>query len=125
MCSVTTHGIYFTQNGILNFEQLDNLVLKNTLGIAFPLLYGIEGAAEFVYDINTGAVEGTEKVDQTYRLRLGIPGGHRRTRDNSPRLRGCRARPQSRARLRTAAARLSSSGSVSSSDRQASVMLWP
>jgi putative salt-induced outer membrane protein YdiY len=63
--------IYYIQNGILNFEELENLVLQNTLGIAFPLLYGIEGAAEFVYDINTGAVEGTEKIDQTYRLRLG------------------------------------------------------
>jgi hypothetical protein len=63
--------LYFDHKGILNLDQLDNLVLKNTLGLAFPLLYGVEAAAEVVWDINTGAVAGTEKLDETYRVRLG------------------------------------------------------
>jgi hypothetical protein len=46
-------------------------VLNNTLGVAFPLIYGLEGAAEVVWNINTGAVEGTEEIDETYRLRIG------------------------------------------------------
>jgi hypothetical protein len=63
--------LYFDHKGILNLDQLDNLVLKNTFGLAFPLLYGVEAAAEVVWDINTGAVAGTEKLDETYRVRLG------------------------------------------------------
>lgn len=63
--------LYFDHSGIWNLDETDNIVLKNTLGIAFPLLGGIEGAAEVVWDINTGAVDGTEEVDETYRLRLG------------------------------------------------------
>jgi hypothetical protein len=63
--------LYFDHKGILNLDEIDNLVLKNTFGLAFPLLYGVEAAAEVVLDINTGAVAGTEKLDETYRVRLG------------------------------------------------------
>jgi putative salt-induced outer membrane protein YdiY len=63
--------LYYTQKGILNLDELENLVLNNTLGVAFPLIYGLEGAAEVVWNINTGAVEGTEEIDETYRLRIG------------------------------------------------------
>ena len=63
--------LYLDHKGIWNLDEAENIVLNTTLGIAFPLLKGIEGAAEVVWDINTGAVEGTEEVDETYRLRLG------------------------------------------------------
>jgi len=63
--------LYYTQKGILNLEQLDNVVLNNTFGLSFPLFMNIEGAAEIVLDLNTGAVSGTEKLDETYRFRVG------------------------------------------------------
>ncbi len=63
--------IYLDHKGILNLEEASNVVLNTTVGIAFPLFRGIEGAAEVTWDLNTGAVEGTEELDETYRLRLG------------------------------------------------------
>ncbi|WP_439105659.1 DUF481 domain-containing protein [Congregibacter sp.] len=63
--------LYVDHKGIWNLDEASNIVLNTTLGLAFPLLYGIEASAEFVYDVNTGAVDGTEEVDQTYRLRIG------------------------------------------------------
>ena len=63
--------IYYRQQGLWNLDESDNLVLNNTLGMAFPLFGGFEGAAEVVMDYNSGAVAGTEEIDQTYRFRLG------------------------------------------------------
>lgn len=63
--------LYLDHQGIWNLDELENLVLNTTLGIAFPFIGGIEGAAEVVWELNTGAVEGTEKLDETYRFRLG------------------------------------------------------
>ncbi len=63
--------IYLDHKGIWNLDEPENVVLNTTVGIAFPLLKRIEGAAEVTWDLNTGAVEGTEELDETYRLRLG------------------------------------------------------
>ena len=63
--------LYLDHSGIWNLDEAENVVINTTLGIAFPLLKGIEGAAEITWDLNTGAVEGTEELDETYRLRLG------------------------------------------------------
>ena len=63
--------LYVNHRGVLNLDELQNVVFNTTVGVAIPLLYGIEGAAEITWDVNTGAVEGTEKVDETYSLRLG------------------------------------------------------
>lgn len=63
--------LYFDQKGILNLDDPDNVVLTNTLGLAFPLFRGLEGAAEVVWDLNTGAPADTEKLDETYRFRIG------------------------------------------------------
>lgn len=63
--------IYYRQKGIWNLDETENVVLQNTLGIAFPLWGGFDGAAEVLLDYNSGAVPGTEELDQTYRFRLG------------------------------------------------------
>lgn len=63
--------LYLNHNGIWNLDEAENVVLNTTFGVAFPLFGGIEGAAEIMWNINTGAVEGTEEVDEAYRLRLG------------------------------------------------------
>lgn len=63
--------MYLTHRGVWNLDEVENLVLNTTIGVALPLFYNIEGAAEVTWDLNTGAVEGTEELDQTYRFRLG------------------------------------------------------
>ena len=63
--------MYLTHRGVWNLDEAENIVLNTTVGVAIPIFYGIEGAAEVAWDLNTGAVEGTEELDQTYRFRLG------------------------------------------------------
>lgn len=63
--------LYLDHSGIWNLDESENVVLNTTLGLAFPLLYGLEAAAEVTWDLNTGAAEGTEELDETYRLRIG------------------------------------------------------
>ncbi|MEE4110132.1 MAG: DUF481 domain-containing protein [Halieaceae bacterium] len=63
--------MYLDHRGVLNLDEAENIVFNTTIGIAVPLFYNIEGAAEVTWDVNTGAVEGTEELDETYRLRIG------------------------------------------------------
>ena len=63
--------LYLNHRGVLNLDDAKNIVFNTTVGLAVPLFYNIEGAAEVTWDVNTGAVAGTEEVDETYRLRIG------------------------------------------------------
>jgi putative salt-induced outer membrane protein YdiY len=63
--------LYFDHRGILNLEDTSNYILNTTFGLAFPLLWRFEAAAEVVLDYDSGAVEGVDKLDQTYRFRVG------------------------------------------------------
>jgi len=63
--------LYLDHRGVLNLDEPENIVFNTTVGLAVPLFYNIEGAAEVTWDVNTGAVDGTEELDETYRLRIG------------------------------------------------------
>lgn len=63
--------LYVDHKGVKNLDDRNNLILNTTLGLAFPLLGQIEGATEVVLNYNSGAVAGTEDLDQTYRFRVG------------------------------------------------------
>ncbi|WP_439107143.1 DUF481 domain-containing protein [Congregibacter sp.] len=63
--------LYVDHKGVKNLADRNNLILNTTVGLAFPLLGQIQGATEVVLDYNSGAVAGTEELDQTYRFRLG------------------------------------------------------
>lgn len=63
--------LYLDHTGVKNLAEQDNLILNTTFGLAFPLLGHIQGATEIVLDYNSGAVAGTEELDQTYRFRVG------------------------------------------------------
>jgi hypothetical protein len=63
--------LYLDHRGVLNLDEPENIVFNTTVGLALPLFYNIEGAAEVTWDVNTGAVAGTEELDETYRLRIG------------------------------------------------------
>jgi hypothetical protein len=63
--------LYIEQSGIWNLENTDDVVLNTTFGLSFPLLGNLETAAEILLEYDTGAVEGVEELDQTYRFRIG------------------------------------------------------
>jgi hypothetical protein len=55
-------------NGVKN---TDDVVLNTTFGLSFPLLGNLETSAEILLEYDTGAVEGVEELDQTYKFRIG------------------------------------------------------
>jgi len=63
--------LYVDHRGVKNLDERNALILNTTLGLGFPVLGRIQGATEVVLDYNSGAVAGTEELDQTYRFRLG------------------------------------------------------
>jgi hypothetical protein len=63
--------LYLDHRGILSMEDTSDYVLNTTLGLAFPLLWSLEAAAEVALDYDAGAVEGVDELDQTYRFRVG------------------------------------------------------
>jgi putative salt-induced outer membrane protein YdiY len=63
--------LYFNQLGIWNLDQTDNVIINTTLGLSIPLLWRVTAAAEIVLDYDSGAVEGVEELDQTYRFNIG------------------------------------------------------
>ncbi|RLQ23421.1 DUF481 domain-containing protein [Seongchinamella sediminis] len=63
--------LYFDQRGIWNLDQTSDVVIDTAVGLSFPLLWGLEAAAEILWEYDSGAVEGVEEMDETYRLRIG------------------------------------------------------
>lgn len=63
--------LYFDQRGIWNLNHTSDVVIDTGVGLAFPLLWGLEGAAEVLWAYDSGAVEGVDDLDETYRFRIG------------------------------------------------------
>jgi hypothetical protein len=63
--------LYFNQTGLWDLSNQADVLINTTAGLSFPLLLNIEGAAEVIWKYDTGAVEGVEELDQTYRFRIG------------------------------------------------------
>ena len=63
--------LYFDQRGIWNLDQTSDVVIDTAIGLSFPLLWSLEAAAEILWEYDSGAVEGVEELDETYRLRIG------------------------------------------------------
>ena len=63
--------LYLRHVGIVDATDAEQLIVKNTFGAAFPLVYGLEGAAEVTINYDGTAAEGSEQLDQVYRLRVG------------------------------------------------------
>jgi hypothetical protein len=63
--------LYLNHTGIWNLEETSELILNTTFGLAFPLLFNFEAAAEVMLNYDSGAVEGVEDLDQTYSFRIG------------------------------------------------------
>lgn len=63
--------LYLDQRGIWNLEAGSDVVVDTTFGLSFPLLWSLEAAAEIVWEYDSGAVEGVEELDETYKFRIG------------------------------------------------------
>ncbi|KZX57137.1 hypothetical protein A3709_05110 [Halioglobus sp. HI00S01] len=59
------------QLGVWNLSETSDVVINTSFGLSFPLLLGFEAAAEILLEYDSGAVEGVERMDETYALRLG------------------------------------------------------
>ena len=46
-------------------------IYRTTVGLRFPLLFGIEAAAEATADYDGGAAEGKDKLDEALKFRVG------------------------------------------------------
>jgi len=62
---------YVDQDGIINFEDFDGVIANTTIGISFPISEGFKAALEAEFEYDGGAVEGVDKLDETYKFRLG------------------------------------------------------
>jgi len=63
-------SLYFNQLGIWNLDDTSDLIVNSTFGLSFPLLWNIEAAAEVLLEYDSGAVEGVDDLDQTYKFRI-------------------------------------------------------
>jgi hypothetical protein len=63
--------LYLNHTGIWNLQETSELILNTTFGLAFPLLFNFEAAAEVMLDYDSGAVDGVDELDQTYSFRIG------------------------------------------------------
>ena len=60
--------LYLRHVGIVGVEGEDEVLIKTTAGLAFPLLFGFQAAAEFSFDYD-GSLE--QEIDQKYSFRVG------------------------------------------------------
>ncbi len=63
--------LYHRQNGLWNQSDTSDLIWNTWTGLRFPLFAGIVASGEVKVETNLGAVEGTDKLDTTYRAKLG------------------------------------------------------
>ena len=63
--------LYFDQAGIWNLDNTSDVIVNTTFGLAFPLLWNFEAAAEVMLEYDSGAVDDVDDLDETYRLRVG------------------------------------------------------
>jgi hypothetical protein len=64
-------SLYFDQMGVWNLEDTSDVIVNSTFGLSFPLLWSLEAAAEVLLEYDSGAVDDVDKLDQTYKFRVG------------------------------------------------------
>jgi len=63
--------LYIDNLGVWNLENTSDVIINTTFGLAYPLLWDFEAAAEVLLEYDSGAVDDVDELDQTYRFRLG------------------------------------------------------
>lgn len=64
-------NLYIDQLGVWNLDETSDVIVNTSFGLSFPLLWNLEAAAEILLEYDSGAVEGVEKLDETYAFRIG------------------------------------------------------
>ncbi|MEZ5502165.1 MAG: DUF481 domain-containing protein [Halioglobus sp.] len=64
-------SLYFDQLGVWNLEDTSDVIVNSTFGLSFPLFWSLEAAAEVLLEYDSGAVDDVDKLDQTYKVRIG------------------------------------------------------
>ncbi|MFT5710853.1 MAG: hypothetical protein ACI8QT_001553 [Halioglobus sp.] len=64
-------NLYLNHDAIWNLDTTSDIILNTAFGLSFPLLGSLEAAAEILYEYDSGAVAGIEKMDETYNFRIG------------------------------------------------------
>ena len=63
--------LYMNHDAIWNLDTTTDIIANTAFGLSFPLLGKLEAAAEVLYEYDSGAVAGIEKLDETYNFRIG------------------------------------------------------
>ena len=63
--------LYLDQAGVLNLNDTADSIANTTFGIRFPLIFGLQAAAEAKWEYDGGAAEGVDDTDETYNFKLG------------------------------------------------------
>jgi hypothetical protein len=63
--------LYVEQMGVLNFDDIDGVLLDTIVGIKLPLLYGFQTAFEAKFEYDGGAVGDVDTMDETYSFKFG------------------------------------------------------
>jgi hypothetical protein len=63
--------LYVDHRGLLNLEETSDLVLNTVFGLAFPLLFNFEAAAEILWEHDSGSAPEIKDLDETYTFRIG------------------------------------------------------
>lgn len=63
--------LYFDQYGVWNLDETSDVIVNTTIGLAFPLVWNLEAAAEMLWEYDSGAVDNVDDMDEKYKLRLG------------------------------------------------------
>jgi hypothetical protein len=68
---ISSTELYLDQFGVLNFEDINGVLVDTIIGIKLPILYGIQAAVEVKYEYDGGAVDDVDELDRTYNFKIG------------------------------------------------------
>jgi hypothetical protein len=63
--------LYLEHDGILNFDDPEDLILNTRFGLKLPLILGFETKIEGLWEYDGGAVDDVDDLDETYNFRIG------------------------------------------------------
>lgn len=68
---IPTLELYLNQDGIMNLNDGGESIVNTVAGIRFPLIFGLQAAAEVKWEYDGGAAEDVDTTDETYLFKLG------------------------------------------------------
>lgn len=68
---IPTLELYVDQDGVVNLNDTGDSIVNTVAGIRFPLIFGLQAAAEVKWEYDGGAAEDVDDTDETYNFKLG------------------------------------------------------